>query len=98
MALSKKEVEHIAALARLELSAQELDQFRVQLSAILDHMRQLSQVDTSSVTPKDASLDENRLRADEVSPPLPLPEVLGNARHTRDGQFRVPGIFKDTDA
>ena len=97
MSLSRKEVEHIAALARLDLTEDEINLYQVQLSAILDHIRQLSMVDTSHTPLNAFTVDGSRLRADEVLPSLPTEEVLGNARHVRNTQFRVPGIFKDTD-
>jgi aspartyl-tRNA(Asn)/glutamyl-tRNA(Gln) amidotransferase subunit C len=95
MPLSKEEVQHIASLARLELTAQELDRYREQLSAILDHVANLQQLDTEAILPMSAVFNgDNRLRADESRPCLPPEQVLGNTPHKADGQFKIPPVFE----
>jgi len=95
MSLSLKDVEHIAGLAKLELSAQEKAQFRVQLSAILDYAAVLQQVDTSAVPPSATVLPlQNVMREDEVTPSLPPEDILANAPDSADGCFRVPAILR----
>ena len=97
MALSLEEVRRIAALARLRLSAEEERVFQGQLSAILDHMAVLSELDVSGVEPMTHALaagEAPALRADEVRPGLSHEEALQNAP-ARDGTaFRVPRILE----
>jgi aspartyl-tRNA(Asn)/glutamyl-tRNA(Gln) amidotransferase subunit C len=92
--LTYAEVEHIAALARLELTPEEKARFHQQLSAILDYFAQLQEVDTSAVLPASSTLPESSpLRADEPRPGLPKDALLSNAPQVEDDQFRVPPVF-----
>ncbi len=94
MSLTPQEVEHIALLARLELTAQEEDQYRRQLSSILDHFAVLQKLDTSHIPPTSSVLPpRSRLRKDEIKSGLDQIEVLRNAPDTTRGQFRVPPVF-----
>jgi len=95
MSLSLKDVEHIADLAKLELSPQEKDQFRGQLSAILDYAAVLQQVDTSAIPPS-ATISplQNVMREDKVTPSLPAEDILANAPDAEEGCFRVPAILR----
>ena len=95
MRLSLKDVEHIADLAKLELSPEEKDQFRGQLSAILDHAAVLQQVDTSAIPPS-ATISplQNVMREDEAEPSLASEDVLANAPDASEGCFRVPAILQ----
>jgi aspartyl-tRNA(Asn)/glutamyl-tRNA(Gln) amidotransferase subunit C len=98
MALTRKEVEHIAALVRLKLSDAELVEFQHQLSSILDHVRSLQELDTSGVEPTSGILSVNAgLRPDEPSVGLTPARVLQNARHKNQDQFRVPPVFGARD-
>lgn len=95
MSLTKEEVEHIAALARLELTEDEIERYRQQLSAILDYAARLNEVDTSHIPPTSSVLPaRSRLRLDEVRPSLPLDELLANAPQAEEGQFRVPPVLE----
>ena len=95
MSLSLKDVEHIADLAKLELSAREKGQFREQLSAILDYAAVLQQVDTSSILPSATILPlHNVMRDDEATPSLPAQDILANAPDAAEGCFRVPAILR----
>jgi len=95
MSLSKKEVKHIAQLARLELSAEEEEKYRGQLSAILEHVAQLQELDTSGILPTASVLAEgSRLREDEAICGLQTEEVLQNAPEKQDKQFRVPPVLE----
>lgn len=95
MTLTNAEVEHIAGLARLELSAEEKARYREQLSAILDYAARLQELDTSHIPPTASVLAARcPLRADEPAAPLPLAEVLANAPQTAAGQFRVPPVLE----
>jgi aspartyl-tRNA(Asn)/glutamyl-tRNA(Gln) amidotransferase subunit C len=95
MTLSIQEVEHIAELARLRLSPEEIARYREQLSDILEYAARLQSVDTTGV-PLTSSVFSSRraLRADAPRPGLPLQSLLGNAPQTEDGQFRVPAILE----
>ena len=95
MSLSKQEVEHIAKLARLELSEGQKELYRGQLSAILDHVASLQQLDTASVPAMSAVFGrEGHLRPDESRPSLPPEKILGNTPHKADGQFKIPPVFE----
>lgn len=96
MALSTADVEHIALLARLELTPEEVEQYRQQLSDILDHFEALKQVDTSAVPPTATVLPlRTVMRADEVQPSLSPEDALANAPDRDDGYFRVAAVFGD---
>lgn len=92
--LTREEVEHIADLARLALSDDELALYQEQLSAILDYMQQLREVDTQAVEPTATVLPLNSvMRPDEPLPPFPREEILANAPDARDGCFGVPAVL-----
>lgn len=88
--LSKKEVEHIAKLAQLELSEQEKIKFANQLSSILDYVKQLAKVNTSKVEPIDniTSLF-NVEREDKVTESLPCEKLLENVPQKENGFIKV---------
>jgi aspartyl-tRNA(Asn)/glutamyl-tRNA(Gln) amidotransferase subunit C len=95
MSLSPEEVEHIAHLARLELSDEEKARYREQLSAILDYVAKLQQLDTSSVPPMTAVFSANvSLRPDQARAPLDRKALLSNAPEVQDDQFKVPPVFE----
>jgi aspartyl-tRNA(Asn)/glutamyl-tRNA(Gln) amidotransferase subunit C len=97
MTLSLAEVEHIALLARLELSQAEKELYRDQLSAILDYAARLRELDTSGIPPTSSVLPaQSVLREDEARPGWPVEEVLLNAPQQEDGQFKVPAVL-DTE-
>lgn len=95
MRLSKEEVEHIAHLARLELSEAEKVRYREQLSAVLDYVARLQSLDTSAVEPLSSIwIERSRLRPDAVRPSLTPQELLSNAPQASDDQFRVPPVLE----
>ena len=95
MTLTLEEVEHIAELARLELSAEEKARYREQLSAILDYAARLQALDTSGIPPTSSVLPPRTvLRPDEPRPGLTLEELLSNAPEAEAGQFRVPPVLE----
>jgi aspartyl-tRNA(Asn)/glutamyl-tRNA(Gln) amidotransferase subunit C len=97
VALSLEEVRRIAALARLRLSADEERTFAVQLSAILDHVRQLEELDVSGVEPMTHALAAGELpglRPDVVEPSLAPDEALAAAPAREGTCFRVPRIIE----
>ncbi len=95
MSLTRDEVEHIAALARLQLTDEELEKYRQQLSAILDYAARLHEVDTSQIAPTSSVLPPRSvLRPDESHPGLSLDEILQNAPQVESKQFRVPPVLE----
>lgn len=95
MALTLAEVEHIAVLARLRLTAAEKARYREQLSAILDYMAMLKRLDTSAIEPTASVLPlRSVLRADEVTPSLTPEELLANAPAAEAQMFRVPPVLE----
>jgi len=96
MKISLAEVEHIADLARLELTNVEKRRFAEQLSEILNDFEKLSAVDTHAISPTDRVVNtELPLRADRARLGLTQEAVLKNAAETEDSQFRVPPVFGD---
>jgi len=95
MSISPKDVDHVARLARLELSDSEKDQFTEQLNAILKYAEKLEGLDTENVEPTSHVLPiRNVTRADEKRPSLPIEKVLLNAPDEEDGQFKVPAVLE----
>ena len=95
MSLTLEEVRHVASLARLSLSSEEEVLMRTQLSAILDAVAELSQVDTSKVEPTSHAAGEvSPWRTDEVRPSFPPEKALGNAPATVGTSFAVPRIIE----
>ncbi len=85
------DIAHVARLARLALGEDELEQYRRQLGAILDHAAKVQSLDTSGVTPTAHPLGfVNAYRPDRVEPSLDREEVLAQAPESRDGCFVVP--------
>ena len=96
MEISKEQVEHVARLARLEVSENEKSMFARQLSGILTYMDQLKELDTKGVEPTATVLPtDNVFRDDNVRPSLPQEKALANAPDQADGFFRVPKILED---
>jgi aspartyl-tRNA(Asn)/glutamyl-tRNA(Gln) amidotransferase subunit C len=91
MAITRDEVLHVARLARLELSDDEVERFQEQLNAILEAVGKVAELDLSDVEPTAHPLDlVNVWAEDEPRPCLPVDEALANAPD-RDGDlFRVP--------
>ncbi len=94
MKLTLEEVEHIAGLARLELSPEEKNRFREQLSDILEYAARLQSLDTTGIQPTSSVLPERSvLRPDEPRPGLSLEDLLRNAPQIEKDQFRVPPVL-----
>ena len=95
MPLSQKEVQHIARLARLEMTGEQETLYREQLSAILDYIAKLRELDTTDVPPTSGGgLTQMTLRVDEVRPGLSPEELLKNASEAEDDQFKIPPVFE----
>ena len=91
--LTRSDVERIAALARLQLTAAEAERFASQLTDILAFARQVQAVDTSGLAPFDAGPLSAPLRADVPQPPLDRDEVLAQAPAATNGLFNVPRVL-----
>ncbi len=97
MSLSLDEVRRIARLARLRLSPEEEASFAGQLSAILDHVAQLAELDVTGVEPMTHALaagDPVALREDAVLPCLPPEAALANAPAREGTCFKVPRVIE----
>lgn len=95
MSLTKEEVEHIAELARLELTEEEKARYRDQLSAILEYAARLQALDTAQISPTSTVLAQRSpLRQDKAGQGLSVDEVLSNAPQTAKNQFRVPPVLE----
>ena len=91
MTISREQVVHVARLARLALTEEELDRLGGQLDAILDAVSKVSELDLSDVPPTSHPLDlVNVLAEDEPRPSLDRDVALQNAPLVEDGAFRVP--------
>jgi aspartyl-tRNA(Asn)/glutamyl-tRNA(Gln) amidotransferase subunit C len=92
--LSRADVEHVAHLARLGLTDEELDRLEGQLNHILDQYAVLTQVETDHIAPTAQTIElENILRDDVARPAMPVGEVLANAVETQDDYIVVPAIL-----
>ena len=95
MKLSREEVEHIADLARLALSDEEVARYQEQLSAILEHFEHLQELETKDIPPTATVLPlRSVMRADEARSPLERERVLENAPEAKDGCFKVPAVLE----
>lgn len=93
--IDRSNVRHVARLARLMLSEEEMSLFGKQLSDILTYVETLNRLDTSGVEPTSHVLDmSNVFRDDAVRPSISVEEALSNAPERRDGFFRVPKIIE----
>ena len=96
MTLTHTDVTHIARLARLALTEEELAHYQEQLSAILDYAARLNELDLSGVAPSaQAHGRHNVLRDDVVTPSLPRDDALFNAAATDDGQFLIQAVLEE---
>ena len=92
--ISRADVAHVARLARLDLTDDELNRFTGQLAAVLEHAGDLAALDTAGVPPTAHPLElVNVLRDDVPRPCLDRDEVLAMAPAAEDGRFRVPPIL-----
>jgi len=95
LGLTREQVLHIARLARLGLSEEDVVKFQEQLSEILDHFDVLRQVDTESVPPTSHTLNlENVTSSDSPRDSFPQDEVLANAPLLEEGFFRVRAVLE----
>jgi aspartyl-tRNA(Asn)/glutamyl-tRNA(Gln) amidotransferase subunit C len=96
MAISRDEVAHLARLARLTVTEQELDTFAGQLDVILHAVARVGEVAADDIPPTSHSVPlTNVLRDDEVVPGLDPADALAEAPDPADGRFRVPRILTE---
>lgn len=94
MPLSRAQVEHIAKLARLNLTSDEIDKFTRELTVILTYIDQLQAVDTTDVEPQNQFIKaENVFREDIPAKSLPREEALKNAPDRDEEYFHVPKVI-----
>ncbi len=91
------DVEHVARLARLQLSEEERANLRAQLVVILEHAAKVGEVAAEDVPPTTWAIPRaNVFREDEAEPSLPVDEALRNAPEREDDRFKVPRIVETT--
>jgi aspartyl-tRNA(Asn)/glutamyl-tRNA(Gln) amidotransferase subunit C len=94
MALSREDVEHVAALARLGLTNDEITRMQDQLSSILGHIAALESLDVAAIPPTAQVISlSNVMRDDTVAPSLPQEAVLANAPRQSQGFFEVHAVL-----
>lgn len=95
MKISEEEVAHVARLARLSLSPDELSVMTGQMDAILGYVDTLNQLDTGGIVPTSHAVPmDNAFRADQVVPSLGIAAALQNAPQATDGCFQVPKVIE----
>jgi aspartyl-tRNA(Asn)/glutamyl-tRNA(Gln) amidotransferase subunit C len=93
--ITKDQVKHVAHLARLSVSEEEVELFTEQLDAIIGFAEQLNELDTEGIEPTTHVLDvKNVLREDVVKKSLTTEDALKNAPDEQDGQVKVPSILE----
>src|SRR5713101_7829405 len=93
--LTLPQVEHVALLARLDLTPEEKTKLTEELNVILDYFEQLQELDTAGVEPTSHAIPmQNVFRTDEVRPSLPREVILAEAPDAREGYFVVPRIVE----
>ena len=94
MPVTLKDVKHIAELARLEFSGEELESFTHQLNQILEYVEKLNELDTENVEPLSHPVEGvNAFREDELKPSISREEALKNAPDRDEEFFRVPKVI-----
>lgn len=95
MSVTKKDVDYVADLARLQLSEEKSESLAEDMNQILDYMTTLEELDTSDVEPLEHVIDlEYRLRDDEAEEPLSHEDALKNAPDADSDYFRVPRVIE----
>lgn len=93
--ITKEQVKHVADLARLTFSDDELETFAKQMDEVIQYAERLNELETEDVVPTTHVMDvRNVLREDEARPSLDREDVLKNAPASKDGQFEVPSILE----
>jgi aspartyl-tRNA(Asn)/glutamyl-tRNA(Gln) amidotransferase subunit C len=96
MALDRQAVDHVARLARLDLSENERDKMQAELTHILEHAERIQALDLDGIEPTAHAVPiTNAMRPDDVKPSLTQDDALANAPAVEDGRIRVPRIIED---
>ena len=96
MAVTKKDVEKIAELAKLKFSDEELENFTPQMNEILSYMDKLNELDTEDVKPLSHPVEQiNVFREDELKSSVSTEEALKNAPDKTDNHFKIPKVIGD---
>lgn len=94
MSVTRKEVEHIAELARLQLNENELEEYTLQLNKILEYVEKLNELDTENIKPLSHPVEgENIFRDDIVQPSVSREDALKNAPAKDEEFFKVPKVI-----
>lgn len=89
------DIDHVALLARLDLTQEERERLRAQLGVILEHAAKVSEVATADVSPTASAIPHsNVLRPDSPKPSLAREDALANAPEAEEGRFKVPRIVE----
>lgn len=92
--ITKKEVEHVADLARLNFTEEEKESFTQHMDSILNFAKKLEELDTTGVEPTSHALDvHNVLREDKVRESIPVEEALKNTAEHKENQVKVPSVL-----
>ena len=95
MKITRVEVEHVARLARLKLTEEELDTFTEQMDGILSYVDKLNELDTEGIVPTSHAVPmENAFREDEAREGIGVASAVANAPLAADGFFRVPRVIE----
>ncbi|CAM4412869.1 Asp-tRNA(Asn)/Glu-tRNA(Gln) amidotransferase subunit GatC [Paenibacillus xylanexedens] len=95
MSITNNDVQHVAKLARLNLTAEEEQTLTGQLNAILKYAEKLNELDTEDIEPTTHVLHvSNVMREDETKESLSIERVMRNAPEEEDGQFKVPAVME----
>ncbi|WP_440112617.1 Asp-tRNA(Asn)/Glu-tRNA(Gln) amidotransferase subunit GatC [Paenibacillus sp. QZ-Y1] len=95
MSISNNDVQHVAKLARLNLTSEEEQTLTGQLNAILKYAEKLNELDTDDIEPTTHVLHvSNVMRNDETKKSLSIEQVMRNAPEEEDGQFKVPAVME----
>lgn len=95
MSITIKDVEHVAKLARLDLTEAEKNQFTNQLNAILKYADKLTELNTDGIAPTSHAMEIfNIVREDVTVQSLPIEKVLRNAPDEDENQFKVPAVIE----
>jgi aspartyl-tRNA(Asn)/glutamyl-tRNA(Gln) amidotransferase subunit C len=95
MKITRQEVEHVARLARLQLSEEELSLFTGQMDAILAYVEQLNELNTDGITPTSHAVPmENAFRDDETAASIGVANALANAPDRVQDFYRVPKVIE----
>lgn len=96
MPLSRDQVEHVAHLARVGVTEEDIERFSHQLSDVLDYFERLDRVDIEGVPPTSHTLPlHNVMREDETEPSYSVEDVLANAPNQEERRFRVRAILEE---